>query len=246
MLNLCTIADNSFLIKFLAFRRSVKKYKKNYRIELLCMDQKIYDNLNNKYNDVRCHLLQDLLHKDKLLEKAKNNDPSYEALNVSAGNIEEAKRMQFIWALASYFSWYCLTQLELEDIIYADADLYFFNSLEVLENLKDYGSIGLIENRVPYNSTNGKYNVGLVYFKNDKSGYECLEFWKNCLLDENNKYAKEYGTCGDQKYLELFSSLFDRVFRLDNLIGHLAPWSAMHHTYLPGGNRSFMVTWAFM
>jgi hypothetical protein len=233
MISVCTVADSNFLLKFLALRESIKKHTEDYSIKLLCLDQSMYDILNDKFDDVDCFNIRDLRAEDSELDRSRDNDPSYEAVNVSSGDIERAKEIQFTWAMASYFSWYCIEKLNLEDILYVDADIYFFNDPSILEDFKDFGSIGIIENRVEYSPVNGKYNVGIVFFKNDKSGRKCSEFWKNCLLNSKNKYAEGYGTCGDQKYLELFPVLFEDVFEYDNFIGHLAPWSVNNHMYLP-------------
>jgi|1_EtaG_2_1085319.scaffolds.fasta_scaffold03561_2 hypothetical protein len=232
MINVCTIADSNFALRVLALRESIAKHTKDYTLNLLCLDDKIYNRLNNKYPDVRCFNIGTLLEEDTQLARAKENEPSYEALNVAQGNRTKAQELQFIWALASYFSWYCLENLKLEDIFYVDADIYFFNNIEYLDDLKTFGSIGLIENRVPNSTANGRFNVGIIYFKNDQSGLPCCEFWKNCLLNEENEYKEEYGVCGDQKYLELFHILYENVFIFDDFIGHLAPWSVPYHQFV--------------
>ena len=232
MINICTVADSNFLLKILALRESMKKYTSSFNINLLCLDTKIFEQLEGKYEDLICHNLEDLLEEDPQLKLAQDNTPSFEALNVSGQDVEAAKRIQFIWAMASYYSWYCLEKLNLEDVSYIDGDIYFFNDPTILSDVKDFGSIGLIENRTPYSPVNGRYNVGIIYFKNDSKGLECVRFWKNCLLDPDNPYIKEYGTCGDQKYLELFPTMFEGVFALDDFIGHLAPWCVNQHRYV--------------
>ena len=52
-------------------------------------------------------------------------------------------------------------------------------------------------------------------------------------MSPNNPFYAGYGQCGDQKYLELFPSIFgkDNVCIIDENIGHLAPWSASFHEY---------------
>ena len=234
MINICTVADSNFLLRFLALNRSIENYTKNFKINLLCLDKEIFDKLHNKYEHINCHYIENLKKIDKDLQICENNEPSYEALNVSSGDKKKAKRIQFIWSLAAYYCWYCLSEESWDHVYYFDADLYFFEDPEILNDFSDFGSIGLIENRAPYSPINGKYNVGIIYFKNDKEGLSCSEFWKDCMMDANNKYAKEYGTCGDQKYLELFPQKYSKVFQLDDYIGHLAPWSVANHTYLLG------------
>ncbi len=235
MLNLCTVADSTFLLKFLALRESIRQYTKNYRLNLLCLDNEIYNTIiAEDFGDIKCFKLKTLLEEDEQLAKSQENEPSFEAKNVSRDDLDQAKKIQFIWSLASYFSWYCLKNENLEDIFYIDSDIYFFEDPTALTWISNFGSIGLIENRTQYNSVNGKYNVGIIYFKNDEEGLACLEFWKNCLMNPQNEYAKEYGSCGDQKYLELFPKLYKKTFQIDDYVGHLAPWNLENHKYIPG------------
>tara|TARA_R110002012_G_scaffold121344_1_gene270758 strand:+ start:198 stop:734 length:537 start_codon:yes stop_codon:yes gene_type:complete len=115
--------------------------------------------------------------------------------------------------------------------MFIDADIFFFDDwTKLYENLEDV-SVGIVEHRCPYGPANGKYNVGIVYFKNDIDGYKCLTWWKNCLLFQDNEFYKTHGMCGDQKYLELFEELFEGVVVLDKYIGHLAPWNYAYHNY---------------
>jgi len=232
MINVCTIADSNFTLRVLALRESIAKHTDECCINLLCLDDEIYNSINGRYEDINCINIDKLTAEDPHLAKAQYNDPSFEALNVSGGDKGKATELQFIWALASYFSWYCLAKLNLDDIFYVDADIYFFNNIQYIDDLKMLGSIGLIENRVPDTSANGRFNVGIIYFKNDENGLGCCEFWKNCLLDPENEYREEYGVCGDQKYLELFESLYEKVFVFDDYIGHLAPWSLPYHRFV--------------
>jgi hypothetical protein len=230
MKNFCTLADNNFYDKVAALNDSLYNFSKNYKLHLLCLDDQIYEKCKDKDNFV-CYRIEDLLEQDPSLRKSKENNPSREAFIVSKGNLEDAKKIQFAWLLAPYFSWWCLENLEVEDILYIDADIYFYSSHETLYEHLNQCSIGIVEHRCSYNPDNGKYNVGIVYFKNDLDGYKCSSWWKNCLLFTNHQYYETHGKCGDQKYLELFPQLFNNVKVLDDNIGHLAPWNFLHHQY---------------
>ena len=233
MRNFCTVADNDFFNKVSALNYSLSTNScdsQDYSLHLLCLDDEIYEKCNNQEN-ITCHKLSDLVRSDLLLSKSKNNAPSREALINSNGDIDKAKYIQFIWSLSAYFSWWCLENLEIEDILYIDSDIYFFSNYEKLYDHLEDCSIGIVEHRCPYNPDNGKYNVGIVYFKNDLDGYKCSSWWKNCLLFTNHQYYQTHGKCGDQKYLELFPQLFNNVSVLDDHIGHLAPWNFSHHRY---------------
>jgi len=230
MKNFCTVADRNFCDRVLALNQSLYKHGDDYTLHLLCLDDEIYNSTKDIKNIIRYHI-DDLLKEDTFLSRSLENPPSREALINSRGNIEAAKKVQFIWSLSCYFSWWCLDKLDPEDILYIDADIYFYSSYKSLyPHLKDC-SIGIVEHRCNYNPDNGKYNVGIVYFKNDIDGYKCSTWWKNCLLFTNHEYYSTHNTCGEQKYLELFETLFSGVKVLDPYIGHLAPWNFLFHSY---------------
>lgn len=236
MKNFCSVADFNFLDRVTALNTSLKKYSDDYVLHLLCLDKKIYEKVEEP--NIRKYLIDDLVVADKLLANSQNNEPSKEALINTDFSQEKAKKLQFIWSLSAYFSWYCLEHLDIEDILYIDSDIYFFNNWNsIYENIKEH-SVGIVEHRCPYNPDNGKFNVGIVYFKNDLEGYKCCTSWKNWLLLNDHQFYKSHGTCGDQKYLELFPQLFSGVVILDEFIGHLAPWNYAHHSY--GNNKKIL------
>lgn len=222
----CTVVDKNFLSRLQALNYSLRLFNKNYKLLTLCID--FIPNIPKTDNLIFFHLT-DLLSNDKNLALCQNNQPSKEAL--INRSFDEAKRVQFIWSLSPYFTNFCLNlDYVKEDILYIDADIYFFNNWESIYNQNNI-DIGLVEHRMPWTGNSGKYNVGIVYFKKNTNGIKCSNFWKNCLLDPSNAYYENYGGCGDQKYLELFPLLYPNVFSLDHYIGHLAPWNLQHHQY---------------
>lgn len=234
MKNFCTVCDSKFCDRVWALNQSLSRWSNDYTLNILCLDQKakdLFDLKVEKNKNIRTFFIEDLKKEDPILNQSSKNEPSYEALNVSKGDRDEAVWLQFLWSLSSYFSWYCIENLECEDIMFIDADIFFFDDWrEIYHNLENT-SVGIVEHRCPYSPANGKYNVGIVYFKNNFDGYKCLTWWKNCLLFPDNEYYKTHGMCGDQKYLELFEDLFDGVEVLDKYFAHLAPWNYAYHGY---------------
>jgi len=228
MKNFCTVADVNFASRVLSLNSSLKQYSDEYTLHILCLDDKIYELIEE--DNIKKYLLSSLTQDDRLLRNASNNNPSREAL-INSKTTEGAKKLQFIWSLSAYFSWYCLDVLECEDILYIDSDIYFYNDWRVIYDAIGEYSVGIVEHRCNYNPDNGRYNVGIVYFKNDLDGYRCVFSWKNWMLNVEHQYYESHGICGDQKYLELFPELFDNVLVLDNFIGHLAPWNFLFHDY---------------
>ena len=120
MNNFCTVCDFNFCDRVWALNHSLSKYSKDYTLNVLCLDKKAkkaFDANKQKNKNIQTYCIEDLKRQDPVLEKSSRNPPSYEALNVSGGDNDRATWLQFLWSLSSYFSWYCLENLECDDII---------------------------------------------------------------------------------------------------------------------------------
>lgn len=128
--------------------------------------------------------------------------------------------------MAAFFSNFLLSNLQ-TNIYYIDSDLFFYNNIDIIEKEIGDKSIGIIRHRhIERGHYVGEYNVGLVYFKFDEFGLDCSNRWWNWVINPDNEYAKEYGTCGDQKYLELFDVFYNgKISVIDKLSSHLAPFN---------------------
>src|SRR5262249_42652672 len=72
------------------------------------------------------------------------------------------------------------------------------------------------------------FNVGLIAVRNAAQGRACLTRWRaqclhKCELDPENGY------CGDQKYLDEWPALYDRLVVLGHPGGCLAPRNIRHY-----------------
>ena len=115
-------------------------------------------------------------------------------------------------------------------LIYMDSDLYFFRPLRsYLGDLPSCNVVIAPHRHYFWNRSRlakyGKYNVGLVAFKNNEEGLRALRFWADSCLEwcydraEDGKYA-------DQKYLEQFTSVSTGVLVDSSLGANLAPWNS--------------------
>jgi hypothetical protein len=232
----CSVSDISYLNKVLTLYFSLEKTQKNeFCLNVLCLDDEIFHFFNeSSLKNIKAHHIRDLENSNFLLKYFKdNNVPCSEAISNAGSQNKDPKYVQFCWALAPYFCWHLLENLKYNDVLYIDSDLYFYQDVKpIYDEIKDK-SIGIIRHRIDYIESAGEYNVGIIYFKNDYVGRKCSTWWKNVLLNPANQYAKKYGGCGDQKYLELFIPLFGKnnVCVIDDSIGHLAPWNVTFHKY---------------
>ena len=255
--NFCTLSDYNYLHFGLALFESLQQHASSFHLYYLCLDKKAYDTLVSMDLDSLTPIFIGYLEdQDGKLLEIKNAQPSREALiqenywNKTENN-KAAKAIQYFWVLASYFSWYLLKTYDIDHIVYADSDIFFFDDCKNIFDEVGERSIGLVSHRLTkwsdtrvwgrdWASTtekddipdSGYFNVGVVYFKNDDICFKCVETWKDWLLDPNNEYYEDYGTIGDQRYLMLFIPLFGREnVKVMESIGHLAPWNVQNHRY---------------
>jgi hypothetical protein len=211
MKNLCTLSDINYLPFGLALFDSLKLYSKDsFLLYYLCLDDKIYSKLMSlNIPEIKPIFIHKLIEQNEDLKIYKTRE-----------------YREFVWMLASYFSEYILRTEKVKDITYIDADICFYDDIKMFYDEIGDKSVGIIRHRhIPVNSgsRDGKYNVGLVYFKNDDIGKACSYWWKDAVI--NRKYP-QYSTCYDQKYLEGFLEFFDisNICIVDETFAHGAPW----------------------
>lgn len=211
MKTFCTLSDYSYLPYGLTLYDSlINTTNGKFTLFYLCLDEKSYLKLKslNDSNIIPIYL-KDLIEK---LEELKNY------------KIKEYK--EFVWMLSSYFTNYVMEKYNPESITYIDADIYFYDNIQLFYDEIKNKSVGIIRHRhikEDEESLDGKYNVGIVYFANDEIGKKCLHWWKDAVFYK--KYP-HLSTCYDQKYLEGFLMLYsrDNICVADETFAHGAPW----------------------
>lgn len=203
MRNFTTVCDLNYLPQGLALYRSLMRHNSSFILYWGCIGE------------------------DTLEAVMSLNLPNVVAYNATQFKSNGMSHKEYCWSLASRFTWWILERYNMNDITYLDADLYFYQDFEII--FKEIGnkSIGLIEHRIPSYKTVGKYNVAFNYFKNDEAGRECLQSWQRLAGDKGNEHFEEYGSCGDQKYLELFLIWHPLHIHVINC-GHFAWWNSKH------------------
>lgn len=231
-MHICTVCDNNYIHKGLTLYQSLTNTGDSFTLHWLCCDDLIYSRLESlSLPGIVVYKLSDLEDRDPELRKAKNNPKS------SYGNAHS----QYIWTLTPWFINY-LFRKDIAPLLYADADIYFYQSPVIIAQTVGNKSVGIHTHRFtpPYRDDveSGWYNVGVLYFHNTGIALNISECWKKWLLDgPAGPYYATHGGCGDQKFLELFMPFFGRenicVFDQEGAICHQAPWCIESCNSLP-------------
>ena len=222
--HIVTLSDHNYIINGMCLYESLSKHSDDFMLHYLCLNDETYNKLFSLGLDNLQYYSMYELSQDKDLETLKNN-------NVSRPIDESDGQSHFHWALASFFSRYLINNYNLPHVLYVDSDILFYHDVQRVFDAMGSKSIGIIthkHNKLDKTTTNvGYYNVGIIYFTNDEVGSKCLDFWRNCCIHSDNEYAETFGSCGDQKYLELFDDLFgkENVEVLCRKVGNGAPWN---------------------
>lgn len=205
-----TLFDSGFLSKGLALYRSLERHIDNFELTVLCLDDESYRFLKGlNESNLKPILLSDFENKE----------------------LKEIKKTRSFKEYCFTLSPHLLKHL-IQDrpmITYLDADLFFYSSPKDLYNELDDGSVYIIPHRRPLDERAqeekvGKYNVGLIIFKNNENGRACLNWWKE-KCDEWCYHRAEPGRYADQKYLDYFEQHFEGVRVSEHKGADLAPWN---------------------
>ena len=229
--NFCTYFDKNYLIKGLALYRSLERNCDDFKLWILCLDDKTFEILN-KLNLKKAELI-----KLPELEKA---DPGFFATK-STRNIVE-----YFWTSTPCLTLYVLKKNpSLQTITYLDADLYFFDSPKEIYRQFGNNSILIIphhfaeKKRIQWEKISGVFNVGLLIFRNNQEGLKCLEWWRErCLEWCYNRV--ENGLYGDQKYLDHFPEKFKELFILPQKGSNLATWNIRNYKISQKNGKVFV------
>jgi hypothetical protein len=215
----------AYLPQGLALYASLRKHCSDFRICILCMDEDVYEVLE----DIACPeidliSLKEFERGDDLLLKAKSNRTRIEYYFTCTPSLP-------LYAFQKYSN--------INLITYLDADLFFFaNPEKIFQELANC-SIGIIPHRYAprYRSMEpyGIYNVGWLSFVHDSNSLSCLNWWREKCIDwcfkryEDNRFA-------DQKYLDEWPILFAGVKKIENKGANLACWNSENYSIKLRGN----------
>lgn len=226
----CTLFDSNYLDKGLALYDSLKKNCDKFRLYVFA-----FDNLCKK-------ILKDM-NLESLIVISLEEFETDQLLKIK----KERSSAEYCWTCTPVIIEYVLDRFKEKICTYLDADIYFYNSPDILLNemKKEKKSIILVRHNFPKTQKGkkeaeevGKYCVEFNTFKNDENGRKALFWWKEKCL-EWCFAKKEINRYGDQKYLDYFEKLFEKVYILKNYGAGVAPWNLHLYKQLQKNNLKF-------
>lgn len=209
----CVILSKYRIYQGIALYRSLEHSYKNFKVFILCVDDETFQ-LCKALNLTKAILIKDEELRDERLIVAK----------------EERRLNEYCWTLKPFFIEHVLDKYNyIENAVYLDADLYFFNNpSSIFLNHENYCILlsehGYLEKSTAVEDICGKYNSGFIVFKNCKTSMDVLKWWKEKCIDWCYDKA-DNGRFGDQKYLELMPRLFEGVYSITTPGVNIAPWN---------------------
>lgn len=213
---LCTLYNSLYLDKGLVLYDSLCANAKDFRLYVLCMDDKCYEVLTELKQEHHIPVkLSDFEAGDTALLEAKGNRPMGE----------------YCWTCSSSFIRYVLNHYGEESCTYIDADMYFYHDPKVLidEMIAAGKSVMVTPHRFSRGKEHmenivGRYCVEFNTFLNTQQSIEVLEFWRERCLDSCSQ-QNDGIHYGDQKYLDELVQLYGCVHICQNEGAGLAQWN---------------------
>lgn len=217
MMNFCTSYGANYIHKGLVLYESLKKVESDFCMYVMAFDRETYDFLSKLALPQLIVDLFDDIETDELKEIKKGRN-----------------RSEYCWTVGPYLTEHFITTYKLESIAFIDADMMFYTSPKVIFDEIGDNDIAITLHDMDKEPDQGKYIVQFEFFRNNENGMKCLRWWRDRCFEWC--YCRfEDGKYGDQKYLEQFDTLFDKVYVLKN---HAAVVSMVNKETLKPVDRS--------
>jgi len=222
----CTYFDGGYLARGMALWRSLKRHDPAAVLWVLGLDETAVRAVQKLAGaDLHPVPLADLEAADPALAAAQ----------------QDRSRAEYYFTLSPCWPrWLLERHPEIGVITYLDADMMFFSDPAPLFSELGAGNVLIVEHRFPdflrAHESRGRFNVGVLCFRNSPEGRRCLDVWREQCLAWCHDRA-EAGRYADQKYLDDWPRLFSGVVICRHPGVNLAPWNWMNYRYRFAGGR---------
>ena len=210
----CTYFDKNYLSRGLSLYHSLRAHHPSSRLYVCCFDE-----------ETRSYLLRQALaglvpiaHTE--LER---HDPRLAATRPDRTLVEYYFTSTPCWIRFVFDRF-----PEVDLLTYLDADLRFFSSPEPAFEEMGAASIAIVEHRflphLRHLEEVGRFNVGWLSFRRDAQGLACIAWWRERCIEWCYDRV-EADRMADQKYLDQFPRLFEKVKILQHPGVDAAPWN---------------------
>lgn len=212
----CTFFDSGFYTRGVALIESLRNHGEINEILVVCMDEEsklLLEPLSISLN-IRITAVENLVSNFPELAHAKGNRSAIE----------------FYFTCTPFVIRHALGGKPPNHlVVYLDADLYFFDSPEKVIAEIEGASVAIVPHSYPWYLKSlepkyGKFNVGLLGFRNDREGKKSVERWSNQCIEWCHDYP-ENGKYADQGYLNEFPGTVGGLKIIDTPGTNLAPWN---------------------
>lgn len=216
----CTYFDRGYLAQGLALWRSLERHDPGARLTVLALDGETAVVLRAVGGPGLT-----VIERGQLL-----------AADVVLAGLERGRsRAEFIFALTPCLVRHLFARRpDLARVVYLDADLFFFSAARPIWAELGDRSVLIVPHRYPTwhddSEWYGRYNVGVVGFRNDESGRACVEWWRERCL-ESTALVGDGTRFGDQKYLDEWPGRFAGVIESSHPGINVAPWNWARHRF---------------
>lgn len=218
----CTYFDRNYLVRALALFDSLNRHENcEFEVFAVCMDELSRILLEKlQIANVTAVAMHEIELRDDALLKAKH----------------ERSLVEYYWTSTATIILRLLERhRHIDCLSYLDADLFFYTSPQAVFDEMGQYSVLIHEHRFSASQRQsivyGKYNVGMLVFRNNPQALAVLKHWRQQCLDwcyfriENNKI-------GDQKYLDDWPQRYAGVVgEIKNIGAGLGPWNHDQYRY---------------
>ncbi len=220
LLQFCTYFDINFIHRGLTLYSSLERQASQFTLWILCFDERTYEIVTSLN-----------LPNARLIRREEFEAGDYEL----SATKQDRTTVEYYWTCTPSLLLYIFRHHpDVQTLAYVDADIAFFGSPSVLLAELGKGSILLLPHDLSPeyvgHETAGKFNVGILVFKQDTNAIKCLTWWRErCLEWCFDRH--EDGKFGDQAYLNRWPELFPGVTISDRLGLRVAPWNASQYHF---------------